>query len=228
LNFPNGQRIARPHRDRCLLPPVSDGAIDLIHRILKPRRSRLSARRYRENDWVLQNKTRGAGRSQVLDSTGHIVFPNDAEDIKAHPFFRSIDWSTLHLTRPPVVPLVESGEPITKFFDDEAQILSTSDHLDTSSYEVVPDDGTLATDFVYENLMQSIWKRKSHRKDKKRPRDKALRDPLVGRTVLEIRKRGAFIGYTYRRPSFSLPELETLMGPVVSLPYRCDTTNMSA
>jgi protein-serine/threonine kinase len=126
------------------------------------------------------------------------------------------------------VPLVESGEPITKFFDDEAQILSASDHLDTSSYEVVPDDGTPAADFGYENLMQSIWKRKSHRKDKKRPRDKALRDSLVGRTVLEIRKRGAFIGYTYRRPNFSLPELETLMGPVVSLPYRCDTTNMSA
>ena len=37
-------------------------------------------------------------------------------------------------------------------------------------------------------------------KEKKRARDKLLRDPKVGRTVLEIRKRGAFIGYTYRRP----------------------------
>lgn len=49
---------------------------------------------------------------------------------------------------------------------------------------------------------------KRRKKEKKRPRDKLLRDPEVGRVVLEIRKKGAFIGYTYRRPRFSLPELE--------------------
>ena len=157
-----------------------------------------------------------------------MVFPNDAEDIKAHPFFRNIEWSTLHLTRPPRVPRVKDGESITKFFEDEAKILTTSDHLDSSSYEVVPDDGLSAGSFRYENLLQSIRKRKSHKKDKKRPRDKVLRDPLVGRTVLEIRKKGAFIGYTYRRPDFSLPELETVMASVVSSPYRCDMTTMSA
>lgn len=37
-------------------------------------------------------------------------------------------------------------------------------------------------------------------KEKKRPRDKALRDKAVGKKVLEIRKKGAFLGYTYRRP----------------------------
>lgn len=36
-------------------------------------------------------------------------------------------------------------------------------------------------------------------KQKKRARDKALRDPVVGRKVLELRKKGAFLGYTYRR-----------------------------
>ena len=37
-------------------------------------------------------------------------------------------------------------------------------------------------------------------KEKKRARDKVLRDKEVSRKVLDIRKQGAFIGYTYRRP----------------------------
>ena len=43
-------------------------------------------------------------------------------------------------------------------------------------------------------------KDKAATKEKKRPRDKLLRDKQVGRQVLEMRKQGAFIGYTYRRP----------------------------
>lgn len=38
------------------------------------------------------------------------------------------------------------------------------------------------------------------RREKKRPRDRVLRDKEVGRKVLELRKKGAFLGYTYRRP----------------------------
>jgi hypothetical protein len=49
-------------------------------------------------------------------------------------------------------------------------------------------------------------KKGRQRKEKKRPRDKILRDPEVGRQVLEIRKKGAFVGYTYRRPRFAMPE----------------------
>lgn len=49
---------------------------------------------------------------------------------------------------------------------------------------------------------------KRRKREKKRPRDKLLRDPEVGRAAMEIRKRGAFVGYTYRRPRFSLPDLE--------------------
>lgn len=46
-------------------------------------------------------------------------------------------------------------------------------------------------------------KDKAATKEKKRPRDKLLRDKQVGRQVLEMRKQGAFIGYTYRRPKHS-------------------------
>ncbi|KAF2625668.1 kinase-like protein [Macroventuria anomochaeta] len=233
LRFPNDPRFARPNIDRVPLMPVSRNAIELMMRLLEDRQDRLSCKRYRENDWILRDKSLGARRYRNLKATGHIVFPNDAEDIKAHPFFRHIQWSTLHLTRPPFVPRVHGGQPITKYFDDEADIMSASDHLDSSSYEVAQMNGATMVDGVeglgeeestptvnpttqqknssppaYEQICQEFQKIRRRKKEKKRPRDKLLRDPEVGRTVLEIRKKGAFIGYTYRRPRFSLPELE--------------------
>jgi hypothetical protein len=129
---------------------------------------------------------------------------------------------------------VHGGQPITKYFDDEAEIMSASDHLDSSSYEVTRIDGATMVDGVepqgeeeltpivnpavqqkkgsapaYEQICQGFQKIKRRKKEKKRPRDKLLRDPELGRLVLEIRKKGAFVGYTYRRPRFSLPELES-------------------
>ena len=38
------------------------------------------------------------------------------------------------------------------------------------------------------------------KKEKRRPRDKVLRDVHVGKKAMEIRKKKAFFGYTYRRP----------------------------
>lgn len=201
-------------------------------KLLDDREKRLSCQRYRENDWVLRDRAIGARRYRSLRSTGHIVYPNDAEDIKAHPFFRHLQWSTLHLVRPPFVPRVHGNQPITKYFDDEAEIMSASDHLDSSSYEVAQTmDGDNVVESVgplgkestpkpthtdqlklhsstYDQICQSVQKIRQRNKEKKRPRDKLLRDPEVGRMVLEIRKKGAFIGYTYRRPRFSLPELD--------------------
>lgn len=155
-----------------------------------------------------------------------MVFANDAEDIKKHPFFANIHWSTIHAARPPFVPKVPSGQPITKYFDDEGEIMSASDHFDSSSCGSSCADGDCdknAGDGAGDgrqarNVNNSGKGRK--RKEKKRPRDKLLRDPQVGRTVLELRKKGkhfaallhcmahkragAFVGYTYRRPRFTI------------------------
>jgi protein-serine/threonine kinase len=200
--------------------PVSRNAIDLMMRLLEERQDRLSAKRYRENDWVLRDKAVGARRVRNIHATGHIVYPNDAEDIKSHAFFRNVQWSTLHMTRPPFVPRVHGDQPITKYFDDEAEIMSASDHLDSSSYEAAEPNLNLqeATPIPgltveaqlppYNQLSAAVHKLRRRKKEKKRPRDKLLRDPHVGRAVLELRKKGAFIGYTYRRPMFTLPELE--------------------
>lgn len=42
---------------------------------------------------------------------------------------------------------------------------------------------------------------KVKRRNDKRPRDKLLRDPLYKKKVMDIRKRSAFLGYTYRKIS---------------------------
>lgn len=208
--------------------PVSRNAMDLMMRLLEDKEDRLSARRYRENDFVLQQRALRTRHMRNFNCTGQIVYPNDNEDIKNHPFFRNIQWATLHLTRPPFIPRVQSGQSITKYFDDEAEIMSASDHLDSSSYatgavETVETPAIPATPAVWApnpqtthlnpppGLGQSynpVERVKRRRKEKKRPRDKLLRDPEVGKTVLEIRKKGAFMGYTYRRPRCTLPELE--------------------
>ena len=216
--------------------PVTRNAIELITRLLDNRHVRISCRRYRENDWVLRDRALGARRYRSLKPTGHIVFPNDADDIKAHPFFRNIPWSTIHLTRPPFIPRVRSGQDITKYFDDEAEIMSESDHLDSSSYDIMQMNGPTAVGSVDPQgeqdstptagpgvrqekgeppkcgqIHKGVQKIRRRKKEKKRPRDKLLRDPEMGRIMLEVRKKSAFIGYTYRRPRFSLPELEVGM-----------------
>ncbi|KAF1963835.1 Serine/threonine-protein kinase-like protein cbk1 [Byssothecium circinans] len=227
LRFPSEQRYARPNIDRVPLMPVSRSAVDLIMQLLEDSQNRLSSKRYRENDWVLRDRTIGSRRMRNNHCTGQIVFPCDAEEIKSHHFFRNIQWQTLHLTRPPFVPRVHSGQSITKYFDDESEIMSASDHLDSSSYDdnaekihtgdVTPNTHGIPREQLQQLASQTplvplalkdVIKMKQRKQEKKRPRDKLLRDPQVGRAVLEIRKKGAFVGYTYRRPRFTLNELE--------------------
>ena len=47
-------------------------------------------------------------------------------------------------------------------------------------------------------------------REKKRPRDRILRDPSVAKEALELRKQGAFAGYAYRRPRAVLSRVENL------------------
>ena len=45
----------------------------------------------------------------------------------------------------------------------------------------------------------AVAKPSKKRKEKKRPRDKILRDSTTGRIAMKLRKQGAFLGYEYRR-----------------------------
>lgn len=119
----------------------------------------------------------------------------------------------------------DEEEPISDV-DDASSYSSTQEALDTQGY----DDGTAAAhtkpaDAAQEDgcyarkVNEMVWeenakldaadkdapknKDKAATKEKKRPRDKLLRDKQVGRQVMDMRKQGAFIGYTYRRPKHS-------------------------
>jgi protein-serine/threonine kinase len=211
--------------------------MDLIMRLLDEKDVRLSAKSYRENDFVLQKAALGSRQAKNFNYMGKIVYHDDAKEIKEHPFFRHIQWSTLHLTRPPFIPRVHGNQPVTKYFDDEAEIMSHSDHLDSSSCATLPNgEGVAATHGntdpqqlhlpsimnvngekgkekkVLEAILKTPGRGRKLNKEKKRPRDKLLRDPKVSKTVLEIRKKGAFMGYTYCRPRFTLADLEERVG----------------
>ena len=57
------------------------------------------------------------GQEMPMDIYGRYVFPDDAEDIKAHRFFRSVPWDNLQNTAPPFVPRINSLED-THYFDE--------------------------------------------------------------------------------------------------------------
>jgi len=61
-------------------------------------------------------------------------------------------------------------------------------------------------------------KKDRRRKEKKRPRDKILRDPFMAATALEVRKSKAFLGYTYRRPEVLGLGLDERTGRTMSRP----------
>ncbi|KAF2862976.1 kinase-like protein [Piedraia hortae CBS 480.64] len=246
LNFPKIERWSRPtsEKRRALAPP-SATVIDLLCKLLTHKEARLSSAQYRQGE-------------------GRCVFPNDAEDIKAHPFFHDVPWTQLHVSKPPFVPRVRRNQSIAKYFDDEKDILRTSGSTMLSILEI--DDAVdlehakellganysewrrtrleaekreLGMECCCDDELQRIkdhlgplnyakWKAerilqvqedmvdwgmvppqtvaasaataKLQQEKKPRPRDKLLRDPIVGRQVMEIRKKVAFYGYTYRRP----------------------------
>ncbi|KAH8814942.1 kinase-like domain-containing protein [Xylogone sp. PMI_703] len=201
-------------------PYVSRRCQDLIGSLIKEKDQRLCSKRYKKIEYV------GVNHNQ--DYAGHHVYPNDAEDIKSHKWFRGLPWERLHLTVPPFVPDVKSTED-TRYFDEE-QASDFSDSISSST----PEAGMLAALKPFDEDIQAkaldliaqphsaLMQKKAERdidaldicdeqkfylkafvshyslKEKKRPRDKLLRDRRVGNKVMEVRKQNAFLGYTYR------------------------------
>ncbi|KAH1456168.1 hypothetical protein KXW28_006621 [Aspergillus fumigatus] len=202
---------------------VSTEAIDLINRLLQDKEYRLSSSKYKVNESLaLPTNQRRSNRfddSSIQNYQGFYVYADDAGDIKAHPFFHGINWRTHHLTEPPFTPKVDGWED-TRYFDDNEDSLDNDDVSLTS--EDNQGQGEVDGGHAHEPGLERVQsqqkgcqpdqkdspdlakKNKHRKKDKhkrRRPRDKLLRDPRVGKTVLDIRKRGAFLGYTYRRPN---------------------------
>lgn len=200
-------------------------AIDLIERLLQDKENRLSSRAYQANDRLQFTTIRHRIVVQTTDPAspsykGRHVYPDDASDIKAHPFFQDIAWGELLHQTPPYLPRVKNSHD-TKYFGNVEEELAGQDVISSGSTTLIPNadkalpprqDGArpdenmnipgTARAAAGENQAcpPPFPPRKKVPGDKNRARDKILRDMVVGKTALDLRKKGAFIGYTYRRP----------------------------
>ncbi|KXJ95448.1 hypothetical protein Micbo1qcDRAFT_171828 [Microdochium bolleyi] len=269
----NGSRQATKHRIVCHKqtfafpqhPFVSRRAHDLITNLICDQEERISSSRYRQSE-PSACKLQLRGRPLHRKPARHIVFPNDAEEIKAHKWFRDVPWDRLQQLTPPWVPCI-SNVCDTRYFDDEDSVSDWSESVCSRSSASETADGispraglqrndTFDTclskpssisksqrktaalhaelrdlprhlrsglmDFIsspydshrlkrmdreIEALIRNSdtrdrikgFVRKFGRRERKRPRDKLLRDGKMKNAVLLVRRQTAFAGYSYLR-----------------------------
>ncbi|KAG5999851.1 hypothetical protein E4U21_006213 [Claviceps maximensis] len=210
-------------------PQVSDKCKDLIFRLVQDQDIRLCSRRYRLKD------RRPVYDRKYTDIFERHVFPDDAEDIKAHRWFKNFPWDRIHVISPPFVPHITSLDD-THYFDesdpfsepvascdesepgdprpedirwilrecrpvvqnlaiellatpyDSARLRSADRRIDRT-FDISPEERKTLKAFV----------RMYKKKERKRPRDIVLRDPSTKTVAMNVRKKTAFTGYTWRR-----------------------------
>jgi hypothetical protein len=94
-----------------LRPLVSDKCKDLICRLIQDKEFRLCSRRYQMKDRCQMDNKR------YTDVFGRHVFPDDAEDIKSHRWFKNFPWDRVRSISPPFVPHITSLDD-THYFDE--------------------------------------------------------------------------------------------------------------
>ncbi|TGO51637.1 hypothetical protein BCON_0157g00180 [Botryotinia convoluta] len=208
-------------------PSVSRRCQDLIRSIIQEKDHRLCSRRYKSRDTTLGS----VSSRRNLDYAGRYVYPNDGEDIKAHKWFRDIQWDRIHLMPPPFIPNIKSmddthyfdeEEPISDFSESVASVQPTVQQITDALKPFNREIQILATGFIErphdtvrlkrvekeidqfamrdeEKEYLKRFVRTFGKKERKRPRDRLLRDKEIAPKILELRKKGAFLGYTYRR-----------------------------
>ncbi|CAK7202789.1 hypothetical protein SEUCBS139899_005516 [Sporothrix eucalyptigena] len=246
-------------------PPVSRRCQQLLAALVTDKSRRLCSKRYQLKDAAIAEITKIADGGHVSGKDGfgiaagrsmarQYVFPYDAEDIKAHKFFKGLPWDRLHQMPPPFVPKIRSDDD-TQYFDDgivsedeestdvsgegddkdnmEACTAiqdSPKENADSIDEALGPFDvtvqmkalGWIATPYdssrlkvIEAEIGQLIatglstsdgeallrFVEKFGKREKKRPRDRLLRDRKTKRISMELRKRNAFLGYTWRRMS---------------------------
>jgi len=192
-----------------LEPKISPQAYHLVASLLCEKQYRLTAKAYAPNGFRLQNDhTEGVnGYGGYIASNGILnseraasratqsaihVLPHDGIEIRAHPFFKGIDWQRLHTMTPPFVPEGLNGADDTKYFEEESY-QSTSVNSSSANQQLAQRDYSDAHEI-------QLPEKNNELNMKKRARDKLLRDPIHGKELLDLRKEVAFWGYTYRRP----------------------------
>ncbi|KAG9734492.1 kinase-like protein, partial [Aureobasidium melanogenum] len=266
LRFPSGER----HSGIGLCYPApSESALALMRDLLRERDHRLSSAAYGPR------LCRHMRRHQDIVEPSFVA-TGDAEEIKAHPFFKNIRWDMLHRSKPPFVP--EAVEDIAMYFEHEDTFVNDVGTSYMSLREKVRphaepgvNERLLGPYFErwqaeqreiekvqmgietwtdanleackrekgerWEAFKQIRIRRTRERKIQEgrdpdleikqilgprprrcRPKDIMVRDLRYGERVLERRKRGAFLGYTYRSPRYVFPEVGKERRPVFSRP----------
>ncbi len=261
--------------------------MDLIASLVREQGNRLCSRRYLYSQANPASSPFTARTCPGRDWTGRAVYPHDAEDIKAHKWFRDLPWDRLHQIDPPFVPDIRNPED-THYFDEEEPISDWSESQSESSagsqgmdedYPLTPgaasgptalfdappappptpsgpatarataarrNNSTLKATAMRKELAtfpphvrammahfvsvpydtvrlkrmdqemeatvgatgatgattcarMKAFVRAFGRRERKRPRDRLLRDRKTKRVALEVRKQTAFLGYTYSR-----------------------------
>ncbi|KAF4122412.1 Serine/threonine protein kinase [Geosmithia morbida] len=194
---------------------------------LQPYDSRLCSRRYRTKE---HNRF---DRKKHTDSMGNHVFPDDAEDIKSHRWFKNIPWDRLDTLTPPFVPEVCRPDD-TRYFDESGTVddMSGSEDDDVTPSREYARDMLKEFSLDFQNLAMNLvakpydtarlrsidhqidispkvspsqrdvlkkFVRMCGAKEPKRARDKILRDEKVRDIAMDMRKKTAFMGYTWKR-----------------------------
>lgn len=133
---------AQNHRSTFSIPTrpfVSSRCQHLIASLIQDKGSRLCSRRYQFKDMQYQSQ-QASDRPAQTNFADRFVFPYDAEDLKAHRWFKGVPWERLHEIDPPFVPMIRSPDD-TQYFNDEEPITDLSDSADDED-QALPEQET--------------------------------------------------------------------------------------
>lgn len=162
-------------------PRVSREAQDFISRLVCEKDDRLGSTNLasvsRPNS-VMQGARQQSGFAAGGNHTpagGANGLVDGVDDLMSHPWFKGVDWSSLHRSHPPFRPNL-SHPADTKHFEDDID----DEPLPAPGAPPPGADGAAAA--------------------AESARDPMLRDKDHGQRLLEMRKQLAFVGYTFKRP----------------------------
>lgn len=123
-------------------PFVSSRCQHLIACLVQEKETRLCSRRYQFRDAqqrTYQSPSIRASKANQPEFASRFVFPYDAEDIKAHKWFKGVPWEKLHELDPPFVPMIRSPDD-TQYFDEEEPVTDLSESEDEEDLVLPPSE----------------------------------------------------------------------------------------